>query len=103
MPKLKPNDQPISDEEEAALSAGIARDPDNPELTEAFWKNAKSGAEVPDAWLPPHARRHRGPQKAPTKQQVTLRLDRDILDHFRATGKGWTTRLNDALRKVAGL
>jgi uncharacterized protein (DUF4415 family) len=45
-------------------------------------------------------RGERGPQKAPTKQQVTLRLDRDILDRFRATGEGWQSRINDALRKA---
>jgi uncharacterized protein (DUF4415 family) len=42
----------------------------------------------------------RGPQKTPTKQQVTLRLDRDVIERFRATGEGWQTRINDALRKA---
>ena len=41
----------------------------------------------------------RGPQKAPTKKRVTLRLDRDVLEHFRASGPGWQRGLNDALRK----
>jgi uncharacterized protein (DUF4415 family) len=48
-------------------------------------------------------RRMRGPQKAPTKQLVTIRLDRDVVDHFRGTGRGWQGRVNDALRKVAKL
>ena len=39
----------------------------------------------------------------PTKQQVTLRLDRDVLNHFRAMGTGWQSRINEALRKVSGL
>jgi uncharacterized protein (DUF4415 family) len=34
------------------------------------------------------------------KQQVTLRIDRDILDKFRATGEGWQSRINQALRKA---
>ena len=34
-------------------------------------------------------RGERGPQKAPTKQQVTLRLDKDVVERFRATGAGW--------------
>ena len=34
---------------------------------------------------------------------VTLRLDSDVVRHFRATGKGWQTRINDILRKAAGL
>ena len=42
--------------------------------------------------------RARGLQVAPTKRQVTLRLDADILAKFRATGRGWQTRINDALR-----
>ena len=42
--------------------------------------------------------RVRGPQVAPTKRQVTLRLDPDVLAKFRATGRGWQTRINEALR-----
>jgi uncharacterized protein (DUF4415 family) len=42
----------------------------------------------------------RGPQRAPLKQQVTLRLDRDVLESFRATGAGWQGRINAALRKA---
>ncbi|MBI0473882.1 hypothetical protein D9601_00705 [Sphingomonas sp. MA1305] len=42
--------------------------------------------------------RTRGAQAAPTKQQVTLRLDRDVLAKFRATGPGWQARINAALR-----
>jgi uncharacterized protein (DUF4415 family) len=45
-------------------------------------------------------RGERGPQKAPTKQQVTLRLDRDVVERFRATGEGWQSRINEALRKA---
>jgi len=33
------------------------------------------------------------------KQQVTLRLDADVIEHFRATGPGWQTRINAALRE----
>jgi uncharacterized protein (DUF4415 family) len=36
------------------------------------------------------------------KKQVTLRLDADILDRFRAGGPGWQTRINEALRKAVG-
>src|SRR4249920_1305310 len=39
----------------------------------------------------------RGPQKAPTKVQTTLRLDREVLDHFRRGGSGWQTRVNETL------
>ena len=52
------------------------------------------------AVLPKRRPGERGPQKAPAKQQVTLRLDRDVLDGFRATGDGWQSRINAALRKA---
>lgn len=45
----------------------------------------------------------RGPQVAPTKQQVTIRLDRDVVARFRAQGPGWQSRINAALRKVVGI
>lgn len=41
------------------------------------------------------------PKTANPKRQVTLRLDPDVLERFRATGPGWQTRINDALRKAA--
>ena len=37
------------------------------------------------------------------KEQVTLRIDRDVLDHFQGGGPGWQDRINQALRKAAGL
>jgi len=45
-------------------------------------------------------RGQRGPQKAPTKAQVTLRLDRDVLAFFKAKGQGWQTRMGDALKAI---
>ncbi|BBF92315.1 BrnA antitoxin family protein [Blastochloris tepida] len=36
------------------------------------------------------------------KEQVSLRLDQAVLDHFRAGGPGWQDRINAALRKAAG-
>jgi uncharacterized protein (DUF4415 family) len=36
------------------------------------------------------------------KEQVTLRLDQDVLEFFQGTGPGWQDRINDALRKAAG-
>ena len=64
-------------------------DPNDPKAVAAFWR----GATV---------RRpgQRGPQKAPTKEQVTLRLDREVLEHFRHGGPGWQTRLSDTLKRL---
>ena len=36
------------------------------------------------------------------KEMVSLRLDRDVLDHFQAGGAGWQDRINDSLRKLIG-
>ncbi|CAI9119553.1 hypothetical protein [Brytella acorum] len=52
-----------TDEEEAAINRGIAQDADNPELTAGDFSRMK---------------RTRGPQKAPLKQPVSMRLDAEI-------------------------
>jgi uncharacterized protein (DUF4415 family) len=41
----------------------------------------------------------RGRQKAPTKQRTTIRLSPDVLQRFRATGRGWQGRIDRALRE----
>lgn len=41
----------------------------------------------------------RGPQKAPTKKLVSLRLSPGVIDHFKAGGPGWQTRIDTTLRK----
>ncbi len=56
-----------------------------PELVEII-KNRKVG--------------ERGPQLAPVKKQVTLRIDQDVLAKFKDTGAGWQGRINAALRKA---
>ena len=40
----------------------------------------------------------RGPQKAPTKERITIRLSQDVVARFRATGDGWQTRVDAALQ-----
>ena len=44
-------------------------------------------------------RRTRGPNKNPTKEQVAIRLDRDVLSAFRAGGPGWQARMSAALKE----
>ena len=67
-----------------------------PELTEEWFKRATihiGGVPV-----------SRGRPKADvTKDLISLRLDRDVIAHFRRTGRGWQSRINAALRKVAKL
>jgi uncharacterized protein (DUF4415 family) len=45
------------------------------------------------------ARRTRGPNKHPTKEQVAVRYSPEVLAYFRATGAGWQTRMDEALRE----
>lgn len=45
----------------------------------------------------------RPPLGATAKRQVTLRLDPEVIERFRAGGAGWQGRMNEALRKAAGL
>lgn len=69
-------------------------DPDDaPDLTSPQWADVMDKATV---------RRSRPKSPAP-KVSTTLRLDPDLVEHFRSTGSGWQTRINDTLRKAAGL
>ena len=40
----------------------------------------------------------RGPQKSPTKERITIRLSPEVVQGFRATGDGWQTRVDAALK-----
>ena len=81
-------------------------DDENPEWTEADFARAKSIFEIPElaelAELVRKGGRPRLPGEA-RKRRVSIMLDPDVLAHFRATGKGWQTPMNAALRKAAGL
>ena len=59
------------------------------ELDEQFFREATRGRPK----LPAEKR----------KQQITTLVDPDVLAFFKAGGKGWQTRMNTALREVAGL
>ena len=70
------------------------------ELTEEDFANAVSFAQLPASLQEKLAAiQKRGrPKKANPKQKVMLRIDPDVLDAFKLEGKGWQTRMNDALR-----
>ena len=77
-------------------------DADNPEWTEADFARARPLSDFPElAAAFANTGKPRGRPKGSTtsaKSLVSLRLDNDILDRFRATGPGWQSRINAALR-----
>jgi uncharacterized protein (DUF4415 family) len=101
MAKHKRKPRTLSDAAEARVQAGIAADPDNPEWTEQDFRRAKPFAKAFPSLF--ESRRGRGPQKTPTKVAVSLRLTREVVEHFKAGGPGWQTRIDKALKKVVGL
>ncbi|MDB5555294.1 MAG: hypothetical protein JWL86_5278 [Rhizobium sp.] len=76
---------------------------DNPELTEEDFKLARPFAEVFPELAASIARSRGRPSLESPKKQVTLRLDADLIARYKASGKGWQSRINDDLRKVSGL
>lgn len=101
MTKRKASLPPLSDAEEAAIQAGIAQDPDNPEISADQFARMRPASEV----LPPtlfNALSKGGRPPSPNKRvQVTLRLDPAAVETFKATGPGWQTRINEHLMKLA--
>ena len=79
-------------------------DEDNPELTDEFFKRAVPSRLIhPDCaeYSEQRKRGERGAQKAPVKQAISIRVDKDVLATFKATGTGWQKRMNAALRMGA--
>ncbi len=78
--------------------------------TEDSWVDPDDAPELTDAWFDKATMvvsgkvvNRGGRPKGSDKEQVTLRLDTAALNYFRAAGPGWQTRINEAVRKAAGL
>jgi uncharacterized protein (DUF4415 family) len=72
---------------------------DNPEWTKKDFAKAKPFAEaLPE--LAASIRKGRGPNKAPTKMLVSLRLSGKVLDAYKAKGPGWQSRIDADLRRI---
>lgn len=91
----------LSEEE---IERMIASDPDAPEATDAQLAKAKPFDETFPA-LADAMRKNTGgrPKSDNPKVAVSLRLDQEVVTRFKATGPGWQTRMNEALREAAGL
>jgi len=78
------------------MSADRPRRPGDPRAAaEAAFKAATT--------KPPEPIPGNKPSLPGAKETVSLRIDRDVLDHFQEAGPGWQDRINAALRKAAGL
>src|SRR6266436_496425 len=72
---------------------------DNPEWTRKDFAKAKPFAEaLPE--LAASIRKGRGPNKAPTKKLVSLRLSRKVLEAYKAKGPRWQSRIDADLRRI---
>jgi uncharacterized protein (DUF4415 family) len=99
MRKTKPK---IKAKREVKYTPADLADVASPPLTEEELSRLRPAREVvPDVLK--LVRRFRGRQKMPTKRLISLRLDPDIIEHFRARGPGWQARINSTLRKAVGL
>jgi len=68
------------------------------ELTKNDFNSFKPAEEVlPEELLAVLPKRGR-PRLASTKKSVNIRLSDDVISAFKSTGKGWHTRINEALR-----
>ncbi|WP_367354129.1 BrnA antitoxin family protein [Agrobacterium pusense] len=106
MPVKFSSKRPLTQKEEAEIQRMIASDPDAPEATDEEMAQAKPfGEAFPDLAKSIDreiARRGRPKADAP-KTPVTIRLDPDLVEHYKAMGKGWQSRINSDLRKLSGL
>ena len=91
--------------QDAAINAGIAADADSTEWTRADFTHAAPaakalprlfGKKAATEMLKPKRGR---PISSSPKAHVNIRLDAEIVEQFRATGRGWQTRLNAALKE----
>jgi uncharacterized protein (DUF4415 family) len=82
MKKAKPNKENISSVE-------------SPPLTDEELSRMRPVREMlPDI---PRFIKVRGKQKAPTKKQIHIRLNPEIVDYFKSQGRGWQTKINEVL------
>ncbi|WPL17894.1 hypothetical protein Thiowin_02937 [Thiorhodovibrio winogradskyi] len=88
MPALKPETIFPTEEEDATITTAALSDPDARPLTEQEWATFKPRLRVG------------GSSVQVRKISTTIRLDNDVLAAMEATGPGWQTRVNDALRAL---
>lgn len=79
MPAAEPLSPAFKALDDAEIERRAAADPDAGLIPPGFWDEAS-------------------PASVETKEQITLRLDADVLRHFRSAGKGYQSRINAVLK-----
>ena len=76
-------------------------DADNPEWTTEDFARAVPFSQLPESLQEKlrSLKKPRGPQKTPTKEMISIRLSRDVVEQLRASGRGWQARVDAHLRK----
>jgi uncharacterized protein (DUF4415 family) len=84
------------------MDSSLKFDPENPEWTETDFAAAKGPEALPPRLLAafPNTRPRGGRPAGSDKLQISIRLDKDVVEKFKATGPGWQTRINAALRRA---
>ena len=105
MPKLKPDTEWPTPEEEDAIQEGIARDPDTWELAEGDFARMRPASEVVPDIVEAHRQGRiklpRNVSPTPHRQRVGVSIEVDLVDHYKAKyPEDWQARLNDALRRA---
>jgi uncharacterized protein (DUF4415 family) len=80
-------------------------------VTKNTWIDPDEAPELTDEWFRTADLYRRGklvrkggrPKSEAPKKPVNIRLDADLVAHYRATGRGWQSRINETLRKAARL
>ena len=76
-----------------------AGDPENPDWTREELARAMTFDKLPTRLRQKISSRTRGPQKAPRKVPVSIRLSLDVVEGFRSSGAGWQGRVDEILRE----
>lgn len=98
--KITATDNAARDAARGYTDADLADVMDNPEWTDEQLRTAKPFAEVfPDL----AASIGHDVSQTPPKQKISLLLDAAVIERFKAGGRDWQLRINDVLKKAAGL
>jgi uncharacterized protein (DUF4415 family) len=73
-------------------------DDENPEWTAEDFKRAVPFSKLPESMQTKLLSLRGRPKLAVTKERITIRLSRDVVEQFRASGAGWQTRVDAALK-----